>query len=177
MLLPTSHFYKINTWTYASIHVFFCLTCGSYQVLPIIKDAQGQHGLRHGDYQRYRYTKLLISYNIGWVQLAWHKLDMDFMEWPFVTLQQQQQHKLYFHLNFGVASELIRIVLLDVISLLSCTFDTENTHFSIDCEQSFLCSKVCEQARYVSMWATSSDLWRAPVDRPVYEVMMCICHQ
>ena len=24
-------------------------------VLPLIKDAQNQHGLRHGDYQRYRY--------------------------------------------------------------------------------------------------------------------------
>ena len=106
MLLPTLHFYEINTWTYASIHVLFCLTCCAYQVLPIIKDAQGQHGLRHGDYQRYRYSKLLISYHLGCIQLAWHKLHLDFMEWPFVTLQQQQQqHKLYFHLNFGVASE------------------------------------------------------------------------
>ena len=106
MLLPTLHFYKINAWTYASIHVLFCLTCCAYQVLPIIKDAQGQHGLRHGDYQRYRYSKLLISYHLGCVLLAWHKLHLDFMEWPFVTLQQQQQqHKLYFHLNFGVASE------------------------------------------------------------------------
>ena len=46
-------------------------------------------------------------YHLGCIQLAWHKLHLDFMEWPFVTLQQQQQqqHKLYFHLNFGVASE------------------------------------------------------------------------
>lgn len=40
---------------------------------------------------------------------------MDFMEWPFVTLQQQQhqqqQYKLYFHLNFGVASELIHCII------------------------------------------------------------------
>ena len=25
-------------------------------VLPYIKEAQNQHGLKHGDYQRYRYT-------------------------------------------------------------------------------------------------------------------------
>lgn len=27
-------------------------------ILQLIKDAQQKHGLRHGDYQRYRYDKL-----------------------------------------------------------------------------------------------------------------------
>ena len=43
----------------------FYLTFCSKQVLPIIKDAQGQHGLRHGDYQRYRYSYSLFPTGKG----------------------------------------------------------------------------------------------------------------
>uniref|UniRef100_A0A6Q2ZDG4 Signal recognition particle subunit SRP68 n=1 Tax=Esox lucius TaxID=8010 RepID=A0A6Q2ZDG4_ESOLU len=36
------------------------ITLSLYELLQIIKDSQQQHGLRHGDYQRYRYLLLVL---------------------------------------------------------------------------------------------------------------------
>ena len=41
--------------SYHILIVKVTLTCILLLVLPLTKEAQNQHGLRHGDYQRYRY--------------------------------------------------------------------------------------------------------------------------
>lgn len=46
------YFYQCNAWFWFYQYIVNSLTM--HLVLKIIKDAQQQHGLRHGDYQRYR---------------------------------------------------------------------------------------------------------------------------
>ena len=43
--------FYVHTCSAAEVALTFLLLL----VLPLIKEAQNQHGLRHGDYQRYRY--------------------------------------------------------------------------------------------------------------------------
>ena len=60
-LLPNSSFQvKID------VHKRVLLCNNMPTVLKIIKDAQGQHGLRYGDYQRYRspFSTIFLIYPI-----------------------------------------------------------------------------------------------------------------
>lgn len=34
-------------------------------ILQLIKDAQQKHGLRHGDYQRYRFVIIYLHFNLS----------------------------------------------------------------------------------------------------------------
>lgn len=46
----------------------------SIQILRLLRDAQKQHGLRHGDYQRYRGKSILMHIQIH----SYHLIDMIF---------------------------------------------------------------------------------------------------